>query len=129
MSNTILTSVLANGGRVSRYGDFTILRMHATAFAATPIELMQHQNWARGRISSGNANRDRTAFTDRFDTIVARSGSGLRTKGSRGLLQRIVKSMKANGLILSEWSIPHDLNDGVEIKKKPQPAPAAKPAA
>lgn len=68
--------------------------------------------------------RDRTSFVDRFETVIARIGSGVRTKGSRGVLQRIVKSMKANALLLEEWSIPHDINESLEIKPKAKPVAA-----
>lgn len=124
-NNTVYNSVTALGGRVARYGDFTVVFMNACAFATTPIELMQHHNWARSRVSCGNAVRDRASFADRFETVIARNGSGLRTRGSRGVLQRMVKSMKANALLMEEWSIPHDLNDSVEIKRKPAVVPPA----
>lgn len=125
MSVSVLTSAFANGGRVTRYGDFSVVQMHGCSFATTPMELMQQQNWARARQSSGNKVRDCSLFTDRFMTVVARNGSGLRTRGSRGVLQRMIASMKANALTLSEWSIPHDINDGVEIQRKPPRPPAA----
>lgn len=119
----VYNSVTAQGGRTAKYGDFTVVFMHSCAFATTPAELMQHSNWARGRMSSGNAARDRTTFTDRFETVIARNGSGLRTRGSRGVLQRMIKSMKANALQMEEWSIPHDINESLEIQKKPATTP------
>ncbi|MGH8481980.1 MAG: hypothetical protein ACRES8_05925 [Nevskiaceae bacterium] len=131
---TILTSVFAQGGRTSRYGEFTVVFMHGCSFITTPMEFMQMQNWARGRGSCGNAPRDRSAFTDRFETMLARIGSGLNTRGNRPLLSRMVKAMKANGLLLEEWNIPHDVHDSVEMSKpKRAPGPpgprAAQPAA
>lgn len=119
MATTVFMSVFATGGRIARYGEFSIVYMHTGAFITTPIELLQHQNWARGRTSSGNAVRDRTAFTDRFETLLARVGSGLSTKGSRGLLQRIVKAMAAAAVPLESWSVPLNLNETMEMKKKP----------
>ena len=124
MATTVFMSVFATGGRIARYGEFSIVYMHTGAFITTPIELLQHQNWARGRTSSGNAVRDRTAFTDRFETLLARVGSGLSTKGSRGLLQRIVKAMAAAAVPLESWNIPLNLNETMEMKKKPVPAVA-----
>jgi hypothetical protein len=137
MAATILTSVFASGGRTARYGDFTVVFMHGASFITTPMELVMNQNWARGRVSSGNAVKDRTQFVERFETVLGRVGSGIASKGSRGLLARIVKSMKANALFLEEWSIPRDLEAGVEMKKKPVAPPqpvlavavAAEPAA
>lgn len=126
MSATVYSSVFAIGGRTVRYGDFTMVYMQGGAFITTPMELTQMQNWARGRMSSGNAARDRTLFVERFETVLARMGCGLSTRGSRPLLARIVKSMIANAVSMEEWSIPHNVNESVEIKPRP---PAALPPA
>lgn len=125
MTATILTSVLQHGGRTSRYGDFTVVHMHGASFITTPMEYLQMQNWARGRNSSGNAGRDRTTFVDRFETVLGRIGSGIATKGSKLLLARIVKSMKANAVMVDEWSVPRDLDAGVEMKKRKPAQPVA----
>ena len=79
------------------------------------------QTWARSRASLGNPHRDRSAFVDRFDTVLARSGSGIATKGSRPVLAMIVKGMEKNGLQMGDWSVPHNINESVEVKKKPKP--------
>lgn len=117
----LLLGVFSGGGRTSRYGDFVVVTMSAAAFVATAMEYQRVQTWARARASLGNAQRDRTAFTDRFETLLARSGCGLATKGSRQVLSLIVKGMEQNGLPTNEWSVPQNLNEGVEIKKKPRP--------
>ena len=127
MATTVLNSVFATGGRVARYGEFSIVYMHSGAFITTPMELIAHQNWARARVSCGNAVKDRNAFVDRFETLLARAGSGLATKGSRGLLQRIVKAMAAAAVPLEAWSIPLNLNESMEMKKKPEPMAAVAP--
>jgi hypothetical protein len=119
MSATVLSSVFASGGRTARYGDYTVVYMQGSAFITTPMEFIQMQNWARARQTCGNAVRDRTLFVDRFETLLARIGCGLTSKGNRTLLSRIVKSMKANAMFLEEWSIPRNLDEGVEMKKKP----------
>lgn len=134
MSATVLMSVLAHGGRTNRYGEFTIVHMHGCSFITTPMEYMQMQNWARGRMSCGNPVRDRTAFVDRFETVLGRAGSGVATRGHPSALGRIVKAMKANSLFLEGWLVPHDLGNSVEIKRKVTPAvakvdPAAVPPA
>lgn len=122
MSATILTSVFAQGGRTSRYGDFTIVKMQGASFITTPMEFMQMQNWARGRVSTGNPVKDRTTFVDRFETVLGRVGGGVASRGSKSALGKIVKAMKANAVFLEEWLIPHDLGESVEMKKpKPQP--------
>jgi hypothetical protein len=115
----VLASVLASGGRAARYGDYTVVFMQAGAFVTTPMEFVQAQNWARGRVSSGSAVRDRTTFVDHIETVLARIGSGFATKGNRQILSRMVKSMKANAMVMDEWSVPHNLDESVEMKKKP----------
>ena len=123
MSATILSSVFASGGRTARYGEYTAVYMHGCAFITTPMEFMQMQNWARGRASTGNPTRDRGMFVDRFETVLARMGCGLSSKGHRSILCRIVKSMKANAMFLEEWAIPRNLYESVEVRR-----PAVVPA-
>lgn len=124
MSSTILHSVMASGGRAVRYGEYTMVLMQAGTFITSPMEFVQMQNWARARMSTGNPVRDRASFMDRFDTVLARSGSGLATKGNRVALQRIIKAMTANSVPLEEWTIPHNINESVEIAKKKPVEPA-----
>jgi hypothetical protein len=129
MSATVLTSVLAHGGRTNRYGEFTVVHMHGCSFITTPMEYMQMQNWARGRISSGNPVRDRTTFVDRFETVLARIGGGVATRGNRSVLARIVKAMKASSMFLEEWSIPRDLEQSMEMKRPKGWVPGGTPVA
>lgn len=117
MAATILTSVFAHGGRTSRYGEFVMVYMHGSSFITTPMEFMQMQNWARARVSTGNPVRDRSLFVDRFDTVLGRAGGGVATKGSPMSLARIVKAMKANAVFMEEWSVPRNLDQGVEMRK------------
>lgn len=125
MAATVSTSVQAHGGRTTRYGEYTIVHMHGCSFITTPMEYLQNSNWARGRQSCGNPSRDRSAFVDRFETVIGRSGSGVATRGNPSALARIVKSMKANSVLLEEWLVPRNLDQGMEMKKKPAP-PAAR---
>jgi hypothetical protein len=115
---TLLLSVFASGGGTARYGDFVVVRLSGGAFAATAQEFQMTQNWARARVSSGNAQRDRSSFTDRFETLLARSGCGIATKGSRPLLKRIVDGMRQMNIDLSEWSIPTNIDESVEIRRR-----------
>lgn len=126
MAATVYNTLFGTGGRTTRYGEFTVVFMQGCSFITTPMEFTQVGNWARGRVSSGNANRDRTTFVERFETILGRMGSGVASKGSKAALLRIVKSMKANAVFLEEWNVPRDLDVGVEMKKK---APVADPLA
>lgn len=114
----LLLSALSGGGRSSRYGDFIIVTLPAMAFATTAMEFQQAQTWARARASLGNVHRDRSCFVDRFQTVLARSGGGLATRGSRPVLSRIVAGMKQNGLVMEDWSIPLNLDESMEVKKR-----------
>ena len=129
MSATVLTSVLAHGGRTSRYGEFTVVHMHGCSFITTPMEYMQMQNWARGRTSTGNPGRDRTTFVERFETVLARVGGGVATRGNRSVLSRIVKAMKASSMFMEEWSVPRDLDQSMEMKRPKGWTPPGRPSA
>jgi len=128
MSATIF-SIAFNGGGSSRYADFVVVRMTNCTFITTPMELQQVSNWARGKMSSGTAGRDRTTFMERFETVIARTSSSMSTRGNRGLLSRMVKGMKASSMLMAEWSIPHDLDASMEMKKKVPKPPVPPPAA
>lgn len=123
---TLLAGAMSGGGRMSRRGDLTLVHLNSCSFATTAVDLLQAENWARARHSRGNPHRDRMAFVERFETILARNGAGVTTKGSRPILQGIVKSMKANGLQMEEWSIPMNLYESMEIQKKDKPATPAR---
>ena len=120
----MLLSALSGGGRTARHGDLILVTMPAQAFATTAMEYQQAQVWARARSSLGNVHRDREAFIGRFTTVLARSGSGIATRGAKPVLSRILAAMGQVGLTLGEWSVPHDINDGVEVKRRKQVAAA-----
>ena len=126
----LLQSASSLGYRAARYGDFVVVTLQSAAFATTAQDHLQAENWARGRASLGNVQRDRTAYFDRHEILLARGGSGIATKGHRQVLQRLVKGMEQNGMQMNEWSVPHNINESVEIqKKKPVAAAASLPAA
>lgn len=127
MAASIFNSAFGSGGGASRYGDFVVVRLQNGAFITTPMEFQHVSAWARGRVSNGNAQRDRSVFIERFETIIGRIGSAISTRGSRPVLARLLKSMTAAALSPGDWSLPHDINESVEIRKKDMPAP--KPAA
>ncbi|MFA5940423.1 MAG: hypothetical protein WC809_13785 [Sinimarinibacterium sp.] len=118
----LLLGAFSGGGRTARYGDFVVVTMSASAFVAPALDYHRVQTWARSRTSLGNAHRDRTAFTDRFETLLARSGCGIATKGSRQVLSRLVKGMEQSGLSITEWAVPQNVHEGVEVKKREKPA-------
>lgn len=118
---TLLAGAMCGGGRMSRRGDLTLVHLNSCSFATTAVDLLQAENWARARHSRGNPHRDRMAFVERFETVLARNGAGVATRGSRPILQGIVKSIKANGLQMEEWSIPMNLDESMEIQKREKP--------
>jgi hypothetical protein len=119
---TLLLSAFAGGSSTSRHGDSVMVRFPASSFAASALEYRRAQLWASGRPSCGNSQRDRTVFTDRFETLLARNGSGLATKGSRAALRGLVQTLTQSGVEMGAWSIPTGLNDSVEIaRRKPLP--------
>ncbi|MGH8506996.1 MAG: hypothetical protein ACRETM_13720 [Stenotrophobium sp.] len=114
---SILESVL-NGGRVSRNGDFVVVTLQSLSFVIPATEFQQVQQWARSRVSNGIPHRDRADFVNRFETLLARQGCGIATKGSNKALATIVQKMEQAGLSLDEWMIPRGIFDSVEIQRK-----------
>jgi hypothetical protein len=117
LPKTLLVGALGGGG-TARYGDFVLVKLPNGGFAASAQDFNTAQNWARGKMSSGNAQRDRSLFTDRFETLLARSGSGIATKGSRATLRGIIAGLTQLGVQMSGYSVPININDSVEIERK-----------
>jgi len=118
---TLMTSVFADGGRVSRFGEFVVCRLHGGSFTVTSLEFLPIRMWANARMSTGNAMRDRTLFIDRFQTVLARKGGGIATRGNRDGLKRLADGIREMGMTISEWSVPHDLDACVVAVRRPQP--------
>ena len=114
---SILESVIKNG-RVSRNGDFVVVTLQALSFVVPAVEYQQVQQWARSRVSNDIPHRDRADFVNRFETLLARQGCGIASKGSNKMLAAIMQNMEQAGLSLDEWMIPQGIYDSVEIKKK-----------
>ncbi|MGH8462140.1 MAG: hypothetical protein ACRESS_11070 [Stenotrophobium sp.] len=125
---SILESVLTHG-RVSRNGDFVVVTLQTLSFVIPATEFQQVQQWARSRVSSGMPHRDRADFVNRFETLLARQGCGIASKGSNKMLADIVQKMELAGLSLDEWMIPRGIFDSVEIKKKKPAEDDAEPGA
>lgn len=116
VTSTLYNSAL-NGGRTSRYGDAVMVVMDGLAFMTTAQDLQQASSWSRSRQSSGSAHKDRMTFAGRFETMLARNGSGCATKGSNRVLGQIVKVMKQNGMDILEWQVPPNIFEDMEAKK------------
>lgn len=63
----------------------------------------------------GNAQRDRTAYCDQHQTLLARSRSGLVSRGSSENLARLVKTMRELGILLDEWAVPERVKQSVDV--------------
>lgn len=115
---TLLLSAFSGGASTARHGDFVVVKFPASTFATSSFDYHRVQTWARGRMSTGNAHRDRAAFVDRFETLLARGGSGVATKGNRPALRLLIKGLSQSGAVISEWSVPHNINESVEIARR-----------
>lgn len=127
MSKTLLDSAF-NGGRSSRNGDLIVVMLPSQSFVTNAQEFMQAQQWARSKQSNGNPNRDRAAFIERFETLIARNGSGVATRGNPKVLQRMVGVMEQQGMPLDEWMIPRFVDDEIKRKVKVDDSAANEPA-
>lgn len=127
MGSTTIFSVVENGGRFSRYGDFVMVVLPACAFVATALDFQQVRQWAASKQSSGTPHRDRMSFIERFEHLVARTGSGISTKGNSAVLVGLAKSMTANGMQLADWDIPQRIYDDTKVLKYRPSAPATEP--
>ena len=117
---SLLLSAFSGGGTTSRYGDTVVVKFPASTFATNAGDYKRVESWARGRLSIGNAQRDRTAFTDRFENLLARSGGGLATRGHRPALRLLIAGLTQAGVVMDQWSIPHNINESVEAKRCPR---------
>lgn len=127
-SLTLLQSACLPACRTTRYGDFVVVTLQSAAFVTPAMDFQQAEAWARSRSSLGSTHRDRGAFLDRHETLLARNGSGIATKGARAMLARLVKGMEQCGMDAKEWSVPHNIFESVEIQKRKPPADPSQPA-
>ncbi|MCK5859786.1 hypothetical protein [Abyssibacter sp.] len=123
---TMMTTVFADGGRMTRFGDFVVCRLSTGSFTVTSLEFQPIRMWAHAKLSTGNVVRDRALFVDRFQTLLARKGSGIATRGNREALKRLARGLQQMGIAMGEWSVPHDLN---ACDMPPRRRPAVEPSA
>lgn len=121
MSKSMLDSAF-NGGRSSRNGDLVVVTLPSQAFVTTAQEFMQLQQWGRSKPSNGIPTRDRTALIERLETVIARNGSGIATRGNPKALQRMVHNMEQLGMPLDDWAIPRFVDDEIKRRDKAEPA-------
>lgn len=114
ISLTLFDGASSQGYRVKRVDDIVVVTMQGAAFATTAGDHMQAQQWARARISMGHAYRDRAAYCDHHQILLARKRSGLVTRGSSVVLLHLVTTMQGCGMSLEEWAIPERLNLSVD---------------
>jgi len=110
---SIRTGAISTDGRTILYGDYVLIVVSGGAFITTPQEFQQVESWARARRSSGVKSKDRTVFVEKFQTVIARRGSGFATRGNPAVITTLVKAMKANETPLADWSIPPEILEAV----------------
>ena len=126
---SLLVSAFSGGASTSRHGDTVIVKFPASTFATNAGDYKRVENWARGRLSIGNAQRDRAAFVDRFETVLARSGGGVATRGHRPALRLLIRGLTQAGVLMDPWSVPHNIDESMEVARRPAPGPGAPPTA
>jgi len=120
--------------RVVKQGDIAMIVLDGAGALIVPMdEYLTAQKWAQSKMSSGNMVTDRGRFMDQFNSMVARPGSFLGTKGNGRQLYKLVKAMRAAGHGMDDWMVPMDLKaakleDPDEIKKKDKGEPGAEAA-
>lgn len=120
--NKNLFQSLTEGGHTQSIGMVTliVLGRGRGAFVAPVFDASVARKWAEGRDATGIEYRDMTQFMDRFETLIARSGCPLVTRGHPVKLIELAKEMKSAGYELSEWSLPQEVMDAFK-RKKPEP--------
>ncbi len=103
---TLFDGASSQGYRIKRVDDVVVITMQGAAFATTMRDHTQVQQWARARSSMGNPHRDRTAYCDQHQTLLARNRGGLVTRGSSEALAQLVRTMRESGMSLDEWAVP-----------------------
>jgi hypothetical protein len=105
-SLTLFDGASSQGYRIKRVDDIVVVTMQGAAFATTVQDHTQVQQWARARASMGNAQRDRTAYCNQHQTLLARNRGGLATKGSIDALTQLIRTMRKCGMLIDEWVVP-----------------------
>ncbi|EIT69654.1 MULTISPECIES: hypothetical protein [Hydrocarboniphaga] len=98
--------------RIVRHLDIVCLIIDAGGAMIIPMQdFVQAQKWASSRIASGNLLNDRGRFLERMQSLVSRPGSLAPTRGNPKQLEAIVRSMRAAGYDIGEWSLPAEIRN------------------
>jgi hypothetical protein len=109
--------------RVVRHLDIVCLIVDAGGAMIIPMQdFVQAQKWASARIASGNLLNDRGRFLERMQSVVSRPGSLVPTRGNPRQLEALVRSMRAAGYDIGEWSLPAEIAHPATMKA-PGPRP------
>lgn len=123
MAATVFSAIFDRNGHISHHSDYSVIVFEGGAIVAPAIEAMQILKWARSQASRGAGTRNLSAFLDRFENLIARNGCGIGTRGSRMVLSRLVKSMKADSVPMDDWAVPATIEED-EVAAMPPRAPA-----
>lgn len=122
-----LLQAVTSAGRVVRQGPLVQFIIDGNGAMVMPtLDFFTVEKWANSKFASGNRMADRTRFLDQIQTLVARPGSFISTRGSSKTLEDLARLMKANGYDLNEWQLPPELKN---LGKPPPPEAAKKPGA
>lgn len=107
-----LFQTATTGGRVIKQPQLVQFIVDGNgAMVTSTQDFYQVEKWANSRYGSGNRLADRNRFLEQIQTLVARPGSFVSTKGSTKPLEDLCKLMKAAGYDLAEWQLPPELKD------------------
>lgn len=115
--DSILVSAM-NAARANRFGDVVMIIMDTMVYTTPSMEWQMASQWGRAKVSLGNKNKDRNALLGKLEHVIARSGSGIATKGTNKKLQEMVGVMEQSGFDIKDWVLPPTLWESIEIKKK-----------
>jgi hypothetical protein len=102
-------------GRVIRQGEIVQWVMDGSGAIVVPAQdFLIAQKWGQSRTGSTNIVTDRGRFLEKFETLIARPGSFVSTRGNTRSLASLAKLMIASGYDISEWGLPFDVKQALK---------------
>lgn len=110
-----LFEAATNRGRVIRQGEIVHWVMDGSGAVVVPAQdFLIAQKWGQSRTGSTNVVTDRGRFLEKFETLIARPGSFVSTRGNTRSLASLAKVMIASGYDMSEWGLPFDVKQALK---------------
>ncbi len=102
-------------GRVIRQGEIVQWVMDGSGAIVIPAQdFLIAQKWGQSRTGSTNIVTDRGRLLEKFETLIARPGSFVSTRGNTRSLASLAKVMIASGYDISEWGLPFDVKQALK---------------